>query len=60
MVNILFVVYLKIKTLDLGRLIMNNMNDMSVVKKQYATANNLIIRISIHDKYSTNKLGFGN
>ncbi|MBQ7379499.1 MAG: class I SAM-dependent methyltransferase [Clostridia bacterium] len=36
------------------------MNDASVVKQQYANANNLNIRISIHDKYSTNKQGFGN
>ncbi len=39
---------------------MSRINDISVVKKQYATANNLDTRISIHDKYSTNKLGFGN
>ena len=39
---------------------MNMINDLSVVKKQYATTNNLNIRISIHDKYSINKMGFGN
>ena len=39
---------------------MSKINDVSVVKQQYATANNLGTRISIHDKYSTNKLGFGN
>lgn len=39
---------------------MSRINDISVAKKQYATANNLDTRISIHDKYSTNKLGFGN
>ena len=39
---------------------MSKINDMSVVKQQYATANNLNTRISIHDKYSTNKMGFGN
>ena len=39
---------------------MSKINDSSVVKQQYATANNLNTRISIHDKYSTNKLGFGN
>lgn len=39
---------------------MSNINDMSVVKQQYANANNLNTRISIHDKYSTNKMGFGN
>lgn len=39
---------------------MSKINDVSVVKQQYAMTNNLDIRISIHDKYSTNKLGFGN
>ena len=39
---------------------MGNINDISVVKQQYSTANNLNTRISIHDKYSTNKMGFGN
>lgn len=39
---------------------MNRINNISVVKQQYATANNLDTRISIHDKYSTNSLGFGN
>ena len=39
---------------------MGKINDMSVVKQQYATANNLNTRISIHEKYSTNKMGFGN
>lgn len=39
---------------------MSKINDVSVVKQQYAMANNLNTRISIHDKYSTNKLGFGN
>ena len=39
---------------------MNKLNDTSVVKQQYATSNNLNTRISIHDKYSTNKMGFGN
>lgn len=39
---------------------MSKINNMSVVKQQYATANNLNIRISIHDKYSTNNMGFGN
>ena len=39
---------------------MGKINNMSVVKQQYATANNLTTRISIHDKYSTNKMGFGN
>lgn len=39
---------------------MSTINDTFIVKQQYATANNLSTRISIHDKYSTNKLGFGN
>ena len=39
---------------------MSNINNMSIVKQQYANANNLNTRISIHDKYSTNKMGFGN
>ena len=41
-------------------IIMSKINDSSVVKRQYATENNLSTRISIHDKYSTNKMGFGN
>jgi len=39
---------------------MRKTNDTFVVKQQYATATNLNTRISIHDKYSTNKMGFGN
>ena len=39
---------------------MDQLNDRSVVEQQYATATNLQTRISIHDKYSTNKMGFGN
>lgn len=39
---------------------MGKMNDASVVRKQYATSDNLYTRMSIHDKYSTNKMGFGN
>ena len=39
---------------------MSKINDTTVVKQQYATAKNLNTRISIHDKYSTNKMGFGN
>lgn len=34
---------------------MDQLNDRSVVEQQYATATNLQTRISIHDKYSTNK-----
>lgn len=39
---------------------MSKINDVAVVKQQYATANHLGTRISIHEKYSTNPLGFGN
>lgn len=39
---------------------MGNINDTAIVKQQYATAKNLNTRISIHDKYSINKMGFGN
>ena len=39
---------------------MDQLNDRSVVEQQYATATNLQTRITIHDKYSTNKMGFGN
>lgn len=35
-------------------------NDTDAVKAQYATSNKLDTRISFHDKYSTNKQGFGN
>lgn len=39
---------------------MREINDTMIVKHQYANANNLNTRISIHDKYSTNKMGFDN
>lgn len=39
---------------------MSKINDEFVVKQQYATSNNLNTRMSIHDKYSTNKMGFRN
>lgn len=35
-------------------------NDSEAVKAQYATSKGLDIRLSFHDKYSTNKLGYGN
>ena len=35
-------------------------NDKASVEKQYGNSTNLNTRISIHDKYSTNKQGFGN
>ena len=39
---------------------MNTINNQKNVKEQYANASNLNTRISIHQKYSTNKMGFGN
>lgn len=39
---------------------MSDFHNTAVLKKQYKNANNLNTRISIHDKYSTNKMGFGN
>lgn len=39
---------------------MSEINDTAAVKQQYASAANLNTRISIHDKYSTNRMGFGN
>lgn len=39
---------------------MSQINDTSIVTKQYADTNNLNTRISIHEKYSTNKMGFMN
>lgn len=35
-------------------------NDSEKVQEQYAKANGLNTRISIHDKYSTNKMGISN
>ena len=57
---ILFCKYQDQKQEIKARLCMDQLNDMSVVEQQYATATNLQTRISIHDKYSTNKMGFGN
>ena len=39
---------------------MNDINNGKVVKEQYSSSSNLDTRITIHDKYSTNKQGFGN
>ena len=39
---------------------MSVINDKKVVQKQYENAKNLNTRISLHDKYSVNKQGFGN
>lgn len=57
---ILFCKYQDQKQEITARLCMDQLNDRSVVEQQYATATNLQTRISIHDKYSTNKMGFGN
>ena len=38
---------------------MSVLNSRSAVEKQYTSSDNLQTRISIHDKYSTNKQGFG-
>lgn len=37
-----------------------SVNQNETIKEQYKTADNLNTRISIHGKYSVNKLGFGN
>lgn len=39
---------------------MESINQNKAVSEQYKTVDNLSKRISIHEKYSTNKLGFGN
>ncbi|MBO4325616.1 MAG: class I SAM-dependent methyltransferase [Lachnospiraceae bacterium] len=39
---------------------MSTVNNSEEVKKQYADSGNLSTRISIHDKYSVNRQGFGN
>ena len=39
---------------------MSTVNNSEEVKKQYADSGKLNTRISIHDKYSVNKQGFGN
>lgn len=39
---------------------MNALNKTETVKEQYKNADNLNRRISIHDKYSVNKTGWGN
>lgn len=39
---------------------MYKLNDPSAVRLQYANADKLNTRISIHDRYSVNKTGFGN
>lgn len=38
----------------------NRMKDAKAVKEQYCNSTNLSTRMSIHEKYSVNKLGFGN
>ncbi len=39
---------------------MESVNTKKNVQEQYKTTGNLRTRISLHEKYSTNKLGFGN
>lgn len=39
---------------------MNSLTNTNVLASQYGTSDKLNTRISIHDKYSTNKQGFGN
>ena len=39
---------------------MNSMNKKEVVENQYKDTSKLEIRIMIHKKYSSNKMGFGN
>ncbi len=39
---------------------MENIRTTEHVREQYGTASNLVARISIHDKYSVNRMGFGN
>lgn len=39
---------------------MSDITNTEFLKKQYENKDNLGTRISIHDKYSTNKQGFGN
>ena len=38
---------------------MSQINEPETVQRQYRTADRLARRISIHEKYSTNKIGFG-
>ena len=38
----------------------NRMKDAKAVKEQYSNSTNLNTRMSIHEKYSVNQLGFGN
>lgn len=39
---------------------MSLVNEDRIIREQYKTAHHLNTRISIHDKYSVNKMGFGN
>ena len=39
---------------------MSNMTNSENVKEQYADERNLLARIRLHEKYSTNKYGFSN
>ena len=37
---------------------MSQINDAAIVKTQYADTKNLRTRMSLHEKYSVNKMGF--
>lgn len=39
---------------------MNTINDKDIVENQYKNSDKLTTRISLHEKYSVNKMGFGN
>ena len=41
-------------------MIIGSSNDAEAVKAQYSTSSGLNTRIAFHDKYSTNKTGYGN
>ena len=45
---------------SLQSMIIGSSNDAEAVKAQYSTSSGLNTRIAFHDKYSTNKTGYGN
>ncbi len=53
------IIYTLLRVFKNGEILMN-INNTKIVKEQYKTAANLNTRISIHSKYSSNKIGFGN
>ena len=44
---------------SLQSMIIGSSNDAEAVKAQYSTSSGLNTRIAFHDKYSTNKTGYG-